>query len=323
MVKMLDVAAAVIERPDGTYLLGRRAPGTFYPGYWEFPGGKVEAGETPRDAVVRELQEELGITVHRADPWLRRTHVYEHAHVNLHFFRVREWSGEVSDHVHDALSWQRPGDEQVAPMLPANGPVLAALAMPEYYAITHASEIGVEQQLAQLRRALASGSRLVQLREPALVAETRVSFYREAVALCHTFGARTLIHEDVALAQSLGADGVHLPARALASLSERPSLPLVAASCHDAAELSTAAILGCDFAVLSPVLPTQSHPGSATLGWEGFAQECAVTSEGHLRLGSLPIPPLLTFALGGVGPGDLDAARRHGAHGVAGIRAFW
>ena len=123
MKKITQVAAAVIERPDGSFLLGQRAPDTFYPGFWEFPGGKVEVGETPQQALIRELEEELGITVHRADPWLRREHVYEHAHVRLHFFRVREWSGELHDHVHSALEWQQPGATTVSPMLPANGPV--------------------------------------------------------------------------------------------------------------------------------------------------------------------------------------------------------
>ena len=88
MKKIVHVAAAVITRPDGSFLLGQRAPDTFYPGYWEFPGGKVEPGETPRDALVRELDEELGMQVDTAYPWITREHVYEHAHVSLHFFKV-------------------------------------------------------------------------------------------------------------------------------------------------------------------------------------------------------------------------------------------
>jgi mutator protein MutT len=86
--KIVDVAAAVITRPDGSFLLGQRAPGTFYPGYWEFPGGKVEPGETPREALIRELHEELGLNVDAAWPWIMREHEYEHAHVRLHFFTL-------------------------------------------------------------------------------------------------------------------------------------------------------------------------------------------------------------------------------------------
>jgi 8-oxo-dGTP diphosphatase len=313
-VKLTEVAAAVIERraADGAteFLLGQRAPGTFYPGYWEFPGGKVEPGETPHDALVRELQEELGIEVLRADPWLRREHVYEHAHVRLNFFRVRQWSGELQDHVHAALAWQRAGGLTVSPMLPANAPVLAALALPEFYAITHAGEIGVDAQLQQLSRALEAGLKLVQLREPGLDPARREVFARSAVELCHRHGARLLVNGDAALAAASGADGVHLPAAQLARLSRRPDFPLEAASCHSAPELEKAALLACDFAVFGPVRATATHPGRAGIGWDGFAS-------------AVGVPPLPVFGLGGLSHEDLDQARQAGAHGIAAIRAAW
>ena len=164
MTKVTQVAAAVIQRPDGSFLLGRRAPGTFYPGYWEFPGGKVEPGETPRQALVRELAEELGIQVLTAYPWLRREHVYEHAHVRLHFFRVTAWRGELVDHVHTALAWQRAESLDVGPMLPANGPILNALGLPDMYAVTDAATLGIDAQLLALARGVESGLKLVQIR---------------------------------------------------------------------------------------------------------------------------------------------------------------
>lgn len=309
-MKITEVAAAVIERPDGRFLLGQRAPDTFYPGYWEFPGGKVEPGESAHDALVRELDEELGITVTRADPWLRREHVYEHAHVRLNFFRVREWSGVLADKVHSALAWQQPGETTVAPMLPANAPVLAALALPDFYAITDAARMGVDAQLRALESALTAGLRLVQVREPALGPQQREAFARAAVALCHRHGARVLVNGDEALARASGADGVHLRAAQLATTALRPDFPLVAASCHSAAELARAAALGCDFTVFGPVAATATHPGAEGLGWEGFAARLAV-------------PPAPTFALGGLGRSDLDRARQAGAHGIAAIRAAW
>lgn len=313
-MKITEVAAAVIERPaaDGAteFLLGQRAAGSFYAGFWEFPGGKVESGETPYAALVRELHEELGIDVLRADPWLRRQHVYEHAHVELNFFRVRQWRGELRDHVHSALSWQRADALTVAPMLPANAPVLAALALQDFYAITHAGEIGVDAQLMALAQALEGGLKLVQLREPTLDAARRSAFVHAAVDLCHQYEARALVNGDVELAAQAGADGVHLPARQLAAHSARPELPLVAASCHSPAELEQAAALGCDFAVYGPVRATASHPGVTGIGWDSFAAAIAV-------------PPLPTFALGGLSRADLDAAQRAGAHGIAAIRGAW
>ena len=313
-MKLTEVAAAVIERPaaDGgiEFLLGQRAPGTFYPGFWEFPGGKVEPGETPHAALLRELREELGIEVTRADPWLRRQHVYEHAHVRLNFFRVREWEGELQDHVHSALAWQRAAAVEVSPMLPANAPVLAALALPDFYAISHAGEIGIDAQLLALAHALEAGLKLVQLREPMLDVPRRSAFVHAAVDLCHQFGARVLVNNDAALALTSGADGVHLPAVRLAAQDVRPDFALVAASCHTATELELAAQLGCDFAVFGPVRATASHPGVAGIGWEHFAA-------------ALGVPPLPTFALGGVLRTDLEIAQGAGAHGIAAIRAAW
>jgi len=308
--KIVHVAAAVITRPDGSFLLGQRAPDTFYPGYWEFPGGKVEAGETPRAALIRELNEELGMNVEAAHPWITREHVYEHAHVSLHFFEVPAWKGEIRDHVHAALSWQRADAMTVEPMLPANGPILKALRLPRTMGITHAGEIGVTAQLARLDTALAGGLRLVQIREPALPDADCERFARAVVERCHAAGALVVVNGDAALARRIGADGLHLPARRLAEIDARPGFEWVGASCHNRAELEKAAALGLDYALLGAVKPTQSHPGQAGLGWEAFGK----------LVERLPLPVL---ALGGLTPNDLSDAKAAGAHGIAGIRAIW
>lgn len=310
MVKKVEVAAAVIERPDGTFLLGRRPPGGIYAGWWEFPGGKVEAGETAQQALVRELQEELGITVERAYPWITREHAYEHAHVRLHFFRVEAWQGELRDLQHDQLSWQQADDVFVAPVLPANAPVFAGLRLPLQYGITHAAEIGVVEQLEKLELALSLGLRLVQLRESGLAPDQRALLVAEAVAMCHQHGARVLVNGDVELARHARADGVHFTAAQLMALETRPGFELVAASCHTPEELAAAARLELDFVAVGAVQPTLSHPGRPALGWARFAELIA----------DYPLP---VFALGGLKPEDIEIARRHGAHGIAAIRSVW
>lgn len=321
-MKVTHVAAAVIERRNGQFLLGQRAADTFYPGYWEFPGGKIEPGETAREALVRELREELGIEVLRADPWLHREHVYEHAHVHLNFFRVRTWQGEISNRVHSALTWQTPGAPTVQPMLPANAPVLAALALPAFYAITHAAEIGVAAQLEALDRALKNGLKLVQLREPALSPQQREAFVHAAVKRCHSEDARALINSDTELALAAGADGIHLTSAQLATCAARPEFPLVAASCHSPAGLMQAAHIGCDFVVYGPIRETATHPGRAGLGWAAFAAEINGNFGSNLD-NNCAVPPVPTFALGGLSLDDLDTARACGAHGIAAIRAAW
>lgn len=310
MTRRVDVAAGVITRPDGRFLLGQRAPGTFYAGYWEFPGGKVEPGESAADALARELNEELGIRVYGLHPWVTREHLYEHAHVRLHFFEVTGWEGELRDHVHSALSWELADAPGVGPMLPANGPVLKALRLPRWMGITHAGETGIASQLELVRRALDRGLKLIQVREPTLSVAELTAFASEVRRLAHGHGALVMVNGRADIARDVGADGVHLTAAQLAECVERPEFEWVGASCHTRAELARAAEVGADYALLGAVCPTTTHPGQAVLGWRGFSE----------LVRGLPMP---VFALGGLRREDMEQARTSGAHGIAAIRASW
>jgi 8-oxo-dGTP diphosphatase len=303
MSARVAVAAAVIERPDGAFLMASRPPGKAYAGWWEFPGGKVEPGETPRHALERELREELGIVVRRAHPWITRDYDYEHARVRLHFFKVVDWSGEPHPHEGQGMAWVHADRPEVSPILPANGPILRGLSLPPVYAISAATEMGGSRFLSRLEVALEAGLRLVQLREKSLPAETLTELACAVSARCRAHGARLMINGDIALAARLDA-GVHLTAAQLMQMNRRPDLAWVAASCHDAAELERAQALAVDFAVLGPVLPTTSHPGAPSLGWTRFAQLAAGRT--------IPI-----YALGGLSAADLTIARQAGAHGIA------
>ena len=307
---MVEVAVAVLERPDGAFLLAQRPQGRVYSGWWEFPGGKIEAGESPEAALARELDEELGVGVRKAYRWITRLHTYPHAKVRLHFFRVVQWTGEPRAKEHAAIRWQRFGDPMVTPMLPANAPVLAALSLPLEYGITTAETIGVDAMREHLKRRFAGGLRLVQIRDKSLALDVRDAFARSAVALARGCGATALVNSDVELARRVGAHGVHLAASDLLALRARPADLLVAASCHDAAGLEHAMNLELDFAVLGPVKPTATHPGAVALGWARFAELARGTA--------IPI-----YAIGGLVIGDLEDARHAGAHGVAMIRGAW
>jgi len=195
-------------------------------------------------------------------------------------------------------------------MLPANGPILTALALPHLYAITYAGEIGIDEQLRALNQALEHGLKLVQLREPQLSPDEFRAFAYDSVSLCHDYGAAVLINGDSEIALATNADGVHLPAAQLMALNLRPEFRQVAASCHSRAELEHAAQLGCDFAVFGPVKARASHPDRPGIGWSSFAEQVAV-------------PPLPVYALGGLTRADLQSAWRAGAHGIAAIRAAW
>ncbi len=308
--KIIEVSAGVLQRPDGSFLLAQRPPDKIWAGYWEFPGGKIEPGETARAALVRELREELGIGVETAYPWLTRVFTYPHATVRLNFFRVTAWTGELHPHEGQQFSWQHPGKVLIEPVLPANSPILRALELPSLYAISNAAELGVEPFLASLQDKLDEGLRLIQLREKNLAQNESRELAQRVVALAHAQGARVLLNGDVVLAREVGADGVQLTSTQLAELVERPTLDWCAASCHNSDELRRAQALGCDFALLSPVLPTQSHPGASHLGWENFAAMAAGSS--------IPV-----YALGGLKRTDTETAWRHGAHGIALLRQAW
>ncbi|MFN4324698.1 MAG: Nudix family hydrolase [Azonexus sp.] len=314
MTAVVDVAAAVMLRADGReFLLAQRPAGKVYAGYWEFPGGKVEPGETVRQALIRELQEELGITVTACSPWLTRVFTYPHATVRLHFWRVTAWDGEIGITApleHAAVAWQ--GIRQpasVAPILPANDPILKALALPTTMAITNAEAEGTERQLERLEEALHAGLRLIQVRDKNWPAARRLWFAEAVTRLAHSHGAQVVINDDADIARRVGADGLHLSASGLARQSARPDFAWVGASCHTAEEIRRAGEIGLDYALLGPVLPTPTHPQATGLGWPAF---------GRLVAGNtLPV-----FALGGMQPAMLDEAQAHGAHGIALMRGW-
>ena len=302
MTAVTEVAAAVIERADGTFRLACRPDGKPYPGYWEFPGGKIEPGEDPRAALARELREELGITVREATPWITRLYAYTHATVRLHFFRVTAWDGEPKPLEDQAIAWQRVESPDVSPMLPANAPVLAALALPAVMVVSDAARTGFDAWSLKLSAQVIGERLLVQIREKELEPQRVQFLLSRALTRGTPFGALVVVNSDCGSWPQ--ADGAHLTSRALMAATGRPAGRIVGASCHDAHEIAQAARLGLDYVVVGPVKPTASHPAASPLGWDAFAalvKDC----------------PLPAYAIGGLTRADLPQAKRHGAHGVA------
>lgn len=301
MIQITEVAAAVIER-GGEFLLAQRPEGKPYSGYWEFPGGKIEPGEEPRAALVRELREELGIVVREATPWITRVYAYTHATVRLHFFRVVAWDGEPQPLEDQAIRWQRVGAPDVSPMLPANAPVLAALALPAVMVVSNAAEAGIEAWLRKLAERALGEKMLVQIREKGMERMKLQHLLSRALTRAEPFGSTLVVNSDCG--QFPQCRGVHLTSTALMAAAARPEGALVGASCHDEAELRKAGELGFDYGVVGPVNASPSHPDAQPLGWARF--------EALIRGSPMPV-----YAIGGLTRGDLPEARRHGAHGVA------
>lgn len=299
-----EVSVAIFTKADGSFLLSSRPEGKPYSGYWEFPGGKIEPGESVLQALKRELMEELNVAITAATPWITFLMVYSHAKVRLHCWRVREWHGDMRGMEGQQFAWQRLDSITVAPTLPGCGPIFKALALPPFYAITNAAETGVAFYLTRLEQALERGLKLVQIREKKLPREELLRFAGRVVTRAHAFGAKVLVNGDLELAAAVGADGVHLTALELNQCASRPDVGLVGASTHCREEIERAAELKLDFVVLGAVKPTLTHPGQPSLGWDKFAAIVEAT-------------PLPVYALGGLSAGDLIEATTHGAHGVA------
>jgi 8-oxo-dGTP diphosphatase len=305
------VAAAVVQHPeDGSVLLAQRPAGKAYAGYWEFPGGKLEPGETPRHALERELAEELGLEVVAASPWITSRYAYPHARVELNFFRVTEFRGEPVGHDGQSFAWQVPGRFEVAPLLPANSTVLRALLLPTLLGVSCAHAMGIDRFVARAGAAMAGGLRLVQLREPGLPAPALRELVARLRPVAQRHGVTLSLNGDPALAAELGLDAVHLSSARLAATLRRPGAGLVGASCHTRPELERAFSLGVDYVVVGPVEATPSHPGKPGIGWDEWARLVQPT----------PVP---AFAIGGLRREDLAEGARHGAHGIAMIRGAW
>lgn len=311
-VKIVDVAAGILLQADGRFLLASRPPGKPYAGYWEFPGGKLESGESARAALERELMEELGIRITAATPWIVQTFTYPHASVRLHFFRITAWQGEPHPHEGQSFAWQTPGALNVSPILPANGPILRGLVQPTLLAFSNVAELGETEFLRRLDNQLARGPLRLILREPQLDGDAYRALAELVLARIRPNHGTLLLHNQIELARELGAGGVHLPARELAHLAQRPrGLDWIGASVHNPAELAATARLGLDYAVLGHVTPTRSHPDSPPLGWEAFAE---MVGQGW---------PFPVYAIGGMQMKDIERSQQYGGHGIAMLRAFW
>ena len=311
-MRSIHVVAGVIRDPMGRVLLTRRTEGRDLAGLWEFPGGKCEPGESPEDALVRELREELGIEARVGEPLIRVPQRYPDKRLVLDVRGIASWQGPARGREGQALAWVPEDRLSRYPMPPADRPVVAALRQPPDYLVTPPGA-SADDWLAALERSLRSGVGRVQLRglPTGGGGRTSVEVIDAAVALCRDAGAEVLLNSDVEQARRLGL-GVHLKAAQLRALGSRP-LPEgqpVAASCHGADDLVHAERIGCDFAVLGHVGATPSHPGEPPIGWRGFAELREVAS--------LPV-----YAIGGLARADLRDAREHGAQGIAAIRGLW
>jgi 8-oxo-dGTP diphosphatase len=308
----VHVVAAAIFNDQGQVLITRRADHVHQGGLWEFPGGKLEAGESVQDGLKRELQEEVGITINHILPLIRLRHDYADKSVLLDVWRVEDFSGTAHGAEGQPLNWVRVDELQDYAFPEANHSIISALRLPAKYLITPDPGEDRDGFLQALGQSIDAGASLVQLRAKSLAAEDYEELAQQALAICREKDAQLLLNAEPALVEKIGAHGVQLTGSRLLALKERPlgREYWVCASCHTLHDLEHANSIGADFAMLSPVKATASHPDDEPLGWDRFEEMIA----------QVPFP---VYALGGMSPDMMKEAKAHGAQGVAAIRALW
>lgn len=313
-VKEVHVAVAVIVR-DGRVLIARRPDHVHQGGLLEFPGGKVEPGESVQAALVREIAEETSLRVPEAslEPVIGIRHDYGDKRVFLDVWETRAAEGEAEGCEGQPVEWLAPEQLRDEDFPAANRPIIRALRLPRQLAITGAAS-DPDQAVARLLAGLeVARPPLVVLRAPTMSAQVYRELVAKALPVCEKAGAALIVHGGPEVFRATpDARGLHLPWREAARLSARPVPEDVwlGVSCHNRQEIEQATAIGADYVTLGPVKPTESHPGAPTLGWPAFTDLVSGAA--------LPV-----FALGGLSPGDLREARQRGGQGIAGIGFWW
>lgn len=322
---IVHVAVGVIMQSDQVLICWRDAK-LHQGNRYEFPGGKVETGETPRQALARELFEELNIEVKTAVRAQQLYFNYPEKTVCLHIFKVIAFSGEPCGQQGQATRWVNKHELGQYQFPDANTPILRMVLLPDQYVITRpqSSTQDLDTWLnwhidhTPQQAWLYVRHKQLDIRQYQQVI-TSLARQRPDLQLFGMYAHTQAFKSCWPECQTLLA-GVHLSQTELMqlSVSTKPdemalSLPLTwyrIAACHDAASITHANALGLDAVLLSPLHPTSTHAGQAGLGWKGWQQLC--------KTSTLPV-----YALGGVVPNDLAQVQQADGFGVAGIRAFY
>lgn len=316
----IHVVAALIRHPEdpGKIFITQRKSGQHLENLWEFPGGKVEKGESPYHALKRELLEEVGIDIYSAQPFQTVQHQYPDKSILLDVWQVKSYAGQAHGREDQNCQWAEISELGNFEFPAADLPVLKALDLPHELLITPDVSLDyLDSYLQQFERVMTSHPYdLVLFRSPQLGDKQYAEIAEQMVQISKPHNTRIIIHRNNLKSLKLKTfDSYmhrHLSSHLLSSLTARPfdDSVLLTASCYDQTELRLAERFNCKFAMLSMVRESNSNPGHKAKGWHGFK-----------RLASKANLPV--YALGGVKRQDYCVASLQGAIGVAGISDFW
>lgn len=203
---LVNVAVAVIQREDGFVLMAERPYGKESAGFWEFPGGEFELGESAEQAIAREIYEELGIKPKVAYPWIRYKYTYPNKYVKLHVFRIFTWEGMPFGREGQRISWEDSDAIMVSPILPANNHILEVIKLPLLYIITNTGQSSMVKLIEGLVKVFEQGVRLIQVCTRHMNPEQLTQTMRPIVNLAHHYGAKVLISGNELITLKSGTD---------------------------------------------------------------------------------------------------------------------
>lgn len=310
MTKVVHVAAGVIRNSRGQILIAKRPDDTHQGGLWEFPGGKLEPGESVQSALIRELQEELGINSTELSPLIQIRHDYPDKSVLLDVWNVTAFDGDAHGREGQPVKWVEATALSKYQFPAANVPIVTAAQLPPRLLITRDTQ-DLEECLKGVTAAIEQGIALIQLRQKQWTPDQWQEYLPAIKALCQQAGAQLVLNTPPASLAS-AADGLHLTSDDLhrSDSFTRSQDQWLSAACHSPADIRQAEALGVDFVTLSPVKLTQTHPETPVLGWDTF--------EAWVKDAKLPV-----YALGGLGDQDISNSIQRGGQGVAAISAWW
>lgn len=313
MTGVVDVAVAVLYRPDGSVLVQKRAEGSHQGGLWEFPGGKLEPGENVEQALLREIQEELGVLISKSRPLISVRHTYHDLSVCLHVYWVESWIGDVTAVEGQPLQWVGCGELSSLDMPAADKPIISAIQLPPRFFITPEKISDPDHFLLQATKLFSDENGVLLYRVKDQGDQDEQHFFLELKRIADQSQIPVIRHSMMPF--TLPGCGVHFSEK---EIRENSYLGMVSgssdqqfgASCHSLEAVLMAQQAGMDYVFLSPVKATSSHPGASPLGWAKF--------QSIVNQVNIPV-----YALGGMSVSDISESWKRGAQGIAGISLWW
>ena len=293
-------------------LISKRSSSQHLAGYWEFPGGKVECNENVNSALKRELFEELGIIVIKAEAYTTVSHDYVDKKVLLDVWKVSEWHGQLESKESQEICWASISELNKYKFPDANKYIIQSILLAPMYVISKESYENYSHLYSVSEECFIAGLKVFQLR---LKTDKNKSFQKIVITLSELasrYNAKLILNGLATDIDKYPIDGIHLNANELKRHRSRPVSEeyILGASCHNEEELHKAVEMNVNYAFLSPVKNTASHPEAIAIGWETFRN--------LVNQVNFPI-----YALGGMMPIDLKTAKNYGAYGIAMLGAVW